>query len=262
MTTIFAHRGLPSQAPENTLASFDLARKIEGVKWIEFDLAITEDEVLIVIHDDDLERTTNTYGEVSQTRYAVIQEASAGAWYHPKYENERILTFEELVVFANRFQMNLNIELKGVTGPNGSLLSERMLQLLQKQIKQLNPDIEVLISSFNFALLKLAEQYLPQYKRAVLFERCAFYNDWRTIVDYCGSSIVHLEDIDITRELVTEIKTSGYTLNMWTVNDKDRANMLINWGVDGLFTDNADQLTHFQHESRKQREKGAPKCKD
>ncbi len=246
MTNIFAHRGLSSKAPENTFAAFDLARKVEGVKWLELDVAITMDEVLIIFHDDDLDRTTNTYGEVSETRYAAIQNASAGAWFHPEFANERILTFEQLIAFANRYKMNLNIELKGVTGPNGTYLSERMLQLMKTQIEKLDDSVDVLISSFNFSLLKLAEQYIPQYKRAVLFEKCAFYNDWRTVVDYCGSSIVHLEDINLTRELVSEIKNSGYSLNVWTVNDKGRANTLINWGVDGIFTDYADDLIHLQ----------------
>ncbi|NHA36127.1 glycerophosphoryl diester phosphodiesterase [Staphylococcus schleiferi] len=248
MTNIFAHRGLSSKAPENTFAAFDLACKVEGVKWLELDVAITKDEVLIIFHDDDLDRTTNTYGEVSETRYEAIQNASAGAWFHPEFANERILTFEQLIAFANRYKINLNIELKGVTGPNGTYLSERMLQLMKTQIEKLDDALEVLISSFNFSLLKLAEQYIPQYKRAVLFEKCAFYNDWRTLVDYCGSSIVHLEDINLTRELVSEIKNSGYTLNVWTVNDKDRANTLINWGVDGIFTDYADDLIHLQQQ--------------
>lgn len=246
MTIIFAHRGLSSKAPENTVTAFDLARKVEGVKWLELDLAITKDEQLIIFHDDDLDRTTDTTGEVSETLYEKIEHASSGEWFGPEFKEERVLTFEQLIDFANRYQLNLNIELKGVTGPNGSYLSERMIQLFKEQIKQLDSNIEVLISSFNFALLKLAEQHVPQYTRAVLFERCAFYPDWRTIVDFCGSSIVHLEDINLMRDVVQDIKSSGYTLNVWTVNDKDRANILFNWGVDGIFTDCADDLIHLQ----------------
>ena len=52
MFTIYGHRGLPSKAPENTLASFKEAASTPGLKWVELDVAITKDEQLIIVHDD------------------------------------------------------------------------------------------------------------------------------------------------------------------------------------------------------------------
>ena len=81
MNTIFAHRGLPKITPENTLASFVKCGEIDSLNWIEIDIAITADEELIIIHDDFLDRTTNTTGEVSKSYYEDIKNASAGLWF-------------------------------------------------------------------------------------------------------------------------------------------------------------------------------------
>ncbi|MBT1035436.1 hypothetical protein KJY78_03605 [Canibacter sp. lx-45] len=246
MVTVFAHRGLSSQAPENTRAAFKLAHSIPGVRWIEFDLAITADEVPVIIHDDEMDRTSDMCGEVSQLAYSDIKNASVGAWYDVKFAAERIMTLAEMVDFSNSTGMNLNIELKGVTGKNGYALTQAMIRELKKELARLNREIQTLISSFNFTQLKLAQQHLPEISRAVLFEAHTFYNDWRTIAEYCGAQAINLEDKKVTRALVAEIKNAGYQLNVWTVNNRVRANELKNWGVDGIFTDFANELSYLQ----------------
>ena len=80
MLTVYGHRGLPSKAPENTIASFK-ALQVEGINWLELDVAITKDEQLIIIHDDYLERTTNMSGEITELNYDEIKDASAGSWF-------------------------------------------------------------------------------------------------------------------------------------------------------------------------------------
>ena len=73
MLTVYGHRGLPSKAPENTIASFKAASEVEGINWLELDVAITKDEQLIIIHDDYLERTTNMSGEITELNYDEIK---------------------------------------------------------------------------------------------------------------------------------------------------------------------------------------------
>ncbi|CAL27816.1 truncated glycerophosphoryldiester phosphodiesterase (fragment 1) [Staphylococcus carnosus subsp. carnosus TM300] len=119
MKKIYGHRGVPSLAPENTIASYETAAKIPGLKWIEIDVAITEDEQLIIIHDDYLDRTTSISGEISDTSYEIIKNASAGYWFDKKFSEEKVLTFSEFIDVANELKLNVNIELKGTTGKNG-----------------------------------------------------------------------------------------------------------------------------------------------
>ncbi|MCQ9288394.1 glycerophosphoryl diester phosphodiesterase [Staphylococcus gallinarum] len=248
MFTIYGHRGLPSKAPENTLASFKEAASTPGLKWVELDVAITNDEQLIIVHDDFLERTTNHKGEITQVTYDQIKSASAGSWHSTEFENEKIPTFDDVITFANETHMNINVELKGVSGSDGTRLSESMVQQVAKKLASLEDGIDVMISSFNIPLLKLAETYMPQYRRAVIFKAVAFKADWRTILDFCGSKIVNIEDAKLTQNRVEMIRNAGFDLNVWTVNKKERANQLANWGATGIFTDKADAMIHLERD--------------
>ena len=94
MLTVYGHRGLPSKAPENTIASFKAASEVEGINWLELDVAITKDEQLIIIHDDYLERTTNMSGEITELNYdEIIQEQVKGRIrYYTYNENDEMVT--------------------------------------------------------------------------------------------------------------------------------------------------------------------------
>lgn len=125
--------------------------------------------------------------------------------------------------------MNLNVELKGITGPNGLALSKSMVKQVEEQLTNLNQNQEVLISSFNVVLVKLAEEIMPQYNRAVIFHTTSFREDWRTLLDYCNAKIVNTEDAKLTKAKVKMVKEAGYELNVWTVNKPKtcKTNLLI-----------------------------------
>ncbi|MHD0397872.1 glycerophosphodiester phosphodiesterase family protein [Staphylococcus simulans] len=246
MKTIFGHRGVPSVAPENTLASYHAATEIPELQWIEVDVGITADEQLIMIHDDYLERTTSISGEVSETLFRDIKHASAGYWFHPRFKEEKILTFDDFIDFVNSSKINVNIELKGITGKNGPKLAQSLIKQLTEAMPKFDSNVDILFSSFNIPLLKAVQEALPHYPRAVLYEKCAFYEDWRTVLDFCDTQILHLEDIDLTEDLIRTIKDDGYTLNVYTVNEVDRVNQLFNFGVDGVFSDYPQNLVHLQ----------------
>ena len=95
-----------------------------------------------------------------------------------------------------------------------------MVQQVAKKLASLEDGIDVMISSFNIPLLKLAETYMPQYRRAVIFKAVAFKADWRTILDFCGSKIVNIEDAKLTQNRVEMIRNAGFDLNVWTVNKR------------------------------------------
>lgn len=245
MLTIFGHRGMPSNAPENTIASFKAAAEVRGVNWLELDVGITKDEQLVIIHDDYLDRTTDMSGEITNLNYKDIKNASAGSWFSEKFKDEKIPTFDDIIDLANEYKINLNVELKGITGPNGFALSKSMVKQVSEKLTRLEHNQEVLISSFNVVLVKLAEEIMPQYERAVIFHTSTLKEDWRTLLEFCNASIVNTEDARLTKAKVKSIKKAGYTLNVWTVNKPARANQLSNWGVDGIFTDSADKMIHL-----------------
>src|SRR3990167_8295733 len=78
--TIIGHRGARNYAPENTLESIHTAADM-GCKWVELDVKLTKDMVPIIMHDDDLDRTTNGHGPVAEITYADLCNLEAGSWF-------------------------------------------------------------------------------------------------------------------------------------------------------------------------------------
>jgi len=95
---IFAHRGASSLAPENTIAAFAKAMEV-GARWFEFDVDITGDGSLIVIHDDTLDRTTTGSGSYYQLGFSDIRRLDAGRWFSDTYRFERIPEAADALAF-------------------------------------------------------------------------------------------------------------------------------------------------------------------
>lgn len=241
MRRIIAHRGLPQLAPENTLSAFEKMQDYQ-IEWFETDVSITKDEQVIIIHDDYLDRTTNQSGPLDQATSEIVDIADAGSWFDPSFKGERIPRLEELITFINQSRMNVNIELKAVTGATGNRLADSLVKQLSDAIQLINPAVKVIVSSFNPLMLLKMKALQPQLEYAVLFENHTIYEDWPLIVDAVGANYVHLESDGLTQSLVKTVIERGYHLNVWTVNTKDRANELFNWGVEGIFTDNAENF--------------------
>ncbi len=84
-----AHRGASSYAPENTFAAYDKALAM-GVDHVELDVHYTSDGHIVVIHDDQVDRTTNGSGPVSDHTLAQLRALDAGSWFALQYAGERI----------------------------------------------------------------------------------------------------------------------------------------------------------------------------
>ncbi len=115
LPSVIGHRGAAARAPENTLAGFRIA-KLLGCGWIEFDVRLTADDVLVVCHDDRLERTTSGYGMISKLPLAAIREVDAGTWFDPRFADERVPTLYETLVLCRDLGLGANVEIKAEHG--------------------------------------------------------------------------------------------------------------------------------------------------
>src|SRR5713101_4603975 len=93
---IIAHRGASSYAPENTMAAFDLAFQM-GASHLELDVHLTCDDHLVVIHDDTVDRTTNSTGPVAGQTLAALQTLDAGAWFGNEFAGQHIPLFGQVL---------------------------------------------------------------------------------------------------------------------------------------------------------------------
>ena len=102
--TVIAHRGASSYAPENTLAAVDKAAEL-GVEWVENDVQRTKDGELVVIHDDNLKRTTDAEDvfpgrspwKVKDFTAAEIARLDAGSWIGPEFVGARVPTHQQFL---------------------------------------------------------------------------------------------------------------------------------------------------------------------
>ncbi len=248
---IFAHRGLCQQAPENTMSAFRLAHEA-GCRWIELDVDILADGTPVILHDTTLDRTTNRSGSMYGIRREDLNEIDAGAWFSPEYAGERIPTLAEVVDFLNETGMNCNVELKA--NEAGAASSLALVNNTLRELERLGSDCEIILSSFSPLLLAEAHRRAPDHAIGVLFEQSTIRPDWRSVLELCGASYIHLQDHPLLSREIPLAHAAGFGVNVWTVNSRARANELLNAGVAGIFTDHADELLDLEglheHDSR------------
>ena len=106
-----AHRGAMDTHPENTLPAFREAIKC-GAHMIEFDVYLTKDKRLVVIHDSTVDRTTDGKGKVAELTFDEIRALDAGSWKSPEFKGEKIPTLKETLAVMPK-NIWLNVHLKG-----------------------------------------------------------------------------------------------------------------------------------------------------
>lgn len=95
---VVGHRGLMRHAPENTLAGFAACFQLR--LGIELDIRRSKDGALVIMHDDDVKRTTNGKGKVRDLTLAKLRELDAGTWFDAAFKNERVPLFHEVFQLA------------------------------------------------------------------------------------------------------------------------------------------------------------------
>lgn len=238
-TRVFAHRGLNTEAPENTMAAFQLAVD-RGCQWFETDVDIMGDGTAILIHDTALDRTTNRSGSYYDLGKDDLDTIDAGAWFGEEFAGERIPTLAEFVRFMNKTKTNCNIEIK--SNEAGKAMTLRLIDTIIDELEALDPGRQVIISSFNHVLLARLKDKAPKLPIGCLYETCALYDDWKSMLELVGADYIHPEDVGLTHSKIQAFRDAGFGVNVWTVNSRERANQLFNWGATGVFTDVADKI--------------------
>lgn len=213
------HRGARGCAPENTLASIDLAIE-QGATWVEIDVREHHGE-LVVIHDRFLERTTNGFGDINQHDLASLQTLDAG-------KNERIPTLLQVIKHINRRAI-LNIELKDMASV------EPTLQLIEQLVDDGWQFNDFLISSFYHHALQSIKQSQPLLYTGAL---CASVMiDYAKFAQDLNAWSINLCSESLNQALIDDAHQRGLKVFVYTVNDIRLFDEFSNMGVDGVFTD-------------------------
>jgi glycerophosphoryl diester phosphodiesterase len=133
---VIAHRGASFQAPEHTMAAYRLAHDMEA-DYLEIDLQMTKDGVLVALHDFTVDRTTNGTGAVTDMTLAEIKKLDAGSWFNQKYPDMANLdyigapipTFQEVI---DEFGLGVNYYLETKVPEKNEGIEDELLALLEQ----------------------------------------------------------------------------------------------------------------------------------
>lgn len=234
---VIGHRGAKAYAPENTLESIETAASL-GVEWVELDVKLTRDNVPIIFHDDELDRTTNGTGLVAQTTYEDLRDLDAGSWFGDSFVAARIPTLEQAIDIILKHGMGLNLEIKPCPGREKET-AEIALDHLSQMWDE--PD-KLLISSFQHVSLEAAMDLAPDYARGLLIGGGSMPDNWKELADYLDVKTINLGARLVTRQIADEVMDLGLPLLVYTVNDPMQARSLQKLGVDCFFSDNPDVI--------------------
>jgi len=224
---VIAHRGASADAPENTIAAFELAIR-GGADGIELDVHLSKDDQPVVIHDFTLERTTDGAGPVRQRTVRELKRLDAGGWWAGRFRGQRIQTLQE--VFERfRDQTRFWIELKGGSDLYPGI-EERVLSTMEVyEVLETS-----LVQSFDQDALTRIRTLSPEVRLGTLVNLSPLETFVRVpgvVAALCPAAAL------VTRELVEEMQRAGLDSYVWTVNEPALMDRLVDWGVSGIITD-------------------------
>ena len=264
---VIAHRGASGYAPEHTPAAYRLAMD-QHADFVEPDLAVTKDNVLICLHDDSLARTTNI-AEVYPDRakalandltVAEIKKLDAGKWFKPEFAGQRIQTFQEAIDLVRTHPgIGLYPELKSpeLYKSRGVDQVKLFVDIIKKNGLDKPESLKktpVIIQSFDETAIRRVATELPTIPRVLLVERRGDVSEarLREIKSFATGVAPEKSLVAEHPELVRQSHALGLTVTCWTFRADEKtgfptvrdemAKYLYDYGIDALFTNNPDQF--------------------
>lgn len=232
---VVAHRGGGKLAPENTLAGIDTGARL-GHTMIEFDVKLSRDGEIFLLHDDNLERTSNGWGVAGDLPWSDLLKVDAGSWFSGAFKGEPLPLLSQVADRCRQHGMMANIEIKPTTG-TGPLTGKTVALAARTLWQDMTPP---LLSSFDIDALEAAQQAAPELPRGLLLD--AWREDWRALTERLGCVSLHLNHKLLDAQRTAEIKAAGLRILVYTVNQPQRAAELLGWGVDCICTDRIDTI--------------------
>jgi len=269
---VIAHRGASAYAPENTASSFRAAIDM-GADWFELDCTLTKDNEIVVIHDDDTERTTGVKANVCDLTLAEMKAMDAGAWFDPKFVGETFLTLGEALEIA-KGRVGVYVEVKNSDNDDAlrSQLLEaaagraRMTPELQAELMNLversntrnlaltravirevrahGMQSQIVLQSFSPVICMIALSEAPEIRTEMLgMEHEEDPEHWPRIVWFSrliGAKGFNAKHDSLSPERIADFHANGQTVAAWTVDGPADIKRVISWGADKVITNKPD----------------------
>jgi glycerophosphoryl diester phosphodiesterase len=247
---VIAHRGASWDAPEHTFAAYDLALT-QGADWIEQDLQMTRDGQLVVLHDDSLDRTARGPAEacsglVRDKTLAQLAACEVGSWFNAKHPERaqaafvgaRIPTLDSVLTrYAGRTRFY--IETKNPAEAPG--MEDSLLAVLRRHrlVGRGADEGRVLVQSFSAASLERLHAREPRLPLVQLWDDEIAAADLDALLDWVRAYAVGFGPNRrlVSKRLVDAAQARGLVVHPYTVNAEPTMAVMLDLGVDGMFTD-------------------------
>jgi glycerophosphoryl diester phosphodiesterase len=244
--TVIAHRGASGYAPEHTMAAYDLAIEM-GAHFLEPDLQMTRDGVLIVLHDGTLDRTARgpadkCTGPVSEKSLDDLRSCEVSSWWEGHDSADAVEKIPTLDDVLSRYGQSARYMIETKRPEEAPGMEEALLRALSKH--GLRPtsrsDHRVMVQSFSRASLQRMSQLDPAMPLVQLVGRDRVLDDLAAVANYAVG--IGPASSDVTAGLVAEAHRQGLLVFPYTVNEEAEMVALIALGVDGVFSNYPDRL--------------------
>lgn len=224
-TLRIAHRGAKGYAPENTLASFGKALDMQ-CDGIEFDVHLSADDEIIVIHDETTNRTTGFSGVITKMKLQELKRLRING-------TEEIPTLAEVLDLVDRNCL-VNIELKA------EATAKPVVAAIEKYIGRSWKYNHFLVSSFDWNALKEIREINPKIPLGVL--TMADLDLAIGFAEFIEAETIHPYFHLLTRENVKAMQEKGFGVFPWTINEPEDISKIKSFRVNGIISDFPDRI--------------------
>jgi len=229
---VLAHRGFSGNYPENTMLAFRKAIEA-GADGIELDIHESRDGQLVIIHDENLVRTTGIDGIVSDFTLAELTKTRASRTKSDAFDTP-IPSFEEFCDFASSGSFITNVEIK---------TNNQWYQDIERKavdmIRAFGLQDRIIFSSFNWISVMRAKQLAPEIPCGFLYDGNKHLHLAPQTKD-AGIQFMHPDFALLDDDIVAECRENGIGLNVWTINEESQMRRLIDWDVNAAITNYPD----------------------
>lgn len=231
-TKIWAHRGACAYAPENTLEAFELAVR-QQADGVELDIQRTRDGELVVVHDETIDRVSNGQGYVKDYTLKELKKLRFNRT-HPEFTDARIPTLKEVLKLLQPTALTVNIELKtGIVRYKG--IEEQALNLVRK----MDMEDRVIYSSFHHPSVVKIKKLDKNAVTGILYS-----DGWLQVPSYAaklGMDCIHPAVWHMkSKKLLEQAREKNLAVHVWTVNDPEMMEELIQQKIDAIITNKPD----------------------
>lgn len=237
-TEVSAHRGASIDYPENTMKAFEMAVE-QHADWIELDVQLTSDGVPVILHDSNPYRVTGVKKNIWEDSYSDIKDLDCSSWFLPEFAGEKIPTLGEVLDFAKKKHIKLNIELK----PTGH--EKDFEKIAADTIREKNYKNSCVVTSQEYNTLEKIKEYDSEIK--TIYVMSIAFGDITKLTAADGFSV---EASFITPRLVSMVHNAGKEIFAWTVNTRENMDKMIEMNVDNIVTDDISLAKTAVYESR------------